>query len=657
MAETTATPHAAETQDDYRRLVVNIPEALLSALRSSCAAKAEVSLLGRIQGKHPGLKALTAWARETLHPTLALLSLKANNLFEVTFTSTEGRIHALTQTDLQCETATIAFSSWRPHYDSKTPQEADQLDYPIWVQIVDLCQVLRDETFLQTIGSQMGQVIAIDSSEAYRAKLFGPRIRILVKDLNTLPHTVVLPRLDGEGEVEYTLEYSGMPNQCGRCRSREHQVRHCPRKETKSRKREWPLKPNINVEDQEQSPHRGTPRVQTPTAAIPTEQEQQHTTEAESTPQVEGRSQTLTEEPDIGLPTDIEAALRPTEVNFPPLPSPTPKPTQQFPPTITPTPASPNLQPTAEPTLLHIPSTPLPKLPSPTANKPAYTPQTPIQPTSTPTPRATPETPIYLQTPATPTPAPRTSFVWCAKTDDLQQSKGKGKLKTQPKPPESAPITRQGYRTGRLAEDFWTAVGMPNTPHAHRKKLKVIPVLMKAPDQREYLIEKKLNSYTPIAIAHVAEILAGIPWTMKRARQHVVNELSQALHKVLIFGNNSFNPIQQWNQGQWFSEWAATPDGEYNCTLYAIIVVTENKVKIRKGKNLEWRHSPTLLKENLAGPKLEDIQELGSEGPQWKEFTGWSDSTTSTSTSTPTRPFTEVSTNPFSVLCEEDTSS
>jgi hypothetical protein len=87
MADPANTRPTAETHDDIRKLVVNIPEALRSALRSTCAAKAEVFLLGRIQGKHPGLKALTAWARETLHPILALLSLKANNLFEVTFKS------------------------------------------------------------------------------------------------------------------------------------------------------------------------------------------------------------------------------------------------------------------------------------------------------------------------------------------------------------------------------------------------------------------------------------------------------------------------------------------------------------------------------------------------------------------------------------------
>ena len=213
-----------------RKLVVTIPEELLSSLRSSCVEKAKVSLLGRIQGKHPGLKALTAWARETLHPSLVFLSLKANNLFEVTFNTPEDRIHALTQAELTCETASITFSSWRPHFNPRAQQTHDQLDFPVWMQIVDLCQILRNESLLRTVGEHIGQVIAVDNSDAYRAKLFGPRVRLLVKEIDSLPQSVVLPRLDGEGVAEYNLEFSGLPNQCRRCRSREHQVRFCPKK-------------------------------------------------------------------------------------------------------------------------------------------------------------------------------------------------------------------------------------------------------------------------------------------------------------------------------------------------------------------------------------------------------------------------------------------
>lgn len=212
----------ATNQEDNCKLMIKILDAFLATLRSNYATKADLSLFGRIQGKHPGLRALPAWARDTLHPSLALLSLKANNMFEVTFKSPEGMIHALAQAELTCETTTISFSSWRPHFDSKAPHAEDRLDYHVWVQIVDLCQILREDTFLKTIGEKIGQAIAIDNLDAYRAKFFGPQVRLLIRDRNTLPHTAVLPRLDGEGVVEYTLEYSGLPNQYGRCRSREH---------------------------------------------------------------------------------------------------------------------------------------------------------------------------------------------------------------------------------------------------------------------------------------------------------------------------------------------------------------------------------------------------------------------------------------------------
>jgi hypothetical protein len=183
---------------DPKTIDVTIPEDLWASLRAQCDSTASVTLLGRIQGKHPGLKALTAWAKETLHSSLSLLSLQANNVFEVTFEQPEGRTHALNQADLKCESAAIFFSSWQPHFDATQPHET-RLDHPVWMQVVNLCQILRNEEFLHAIGEQIGQVISIDSSEAYRAKLFGPRIRLLVQDLDSLPQTVRLPRLDGKG--------------------------------------------------------------------------------------------------------------------------------------------------------------------------------------------------------------------------------------------------------------------------------------------------------------------------------------------------------------------------------------------------------------------------------------------------------------------------
>ena len=64
-------PVGEETRQptDPRKVVVTIPAELLANLQAQCDNKALVSLIGCVQGKHPGLKALTAWAQETLHPS------------------------------------------------------------------------------------------------------------------------------------------------------------------------------------------------------------------------------------------------------------------------------------------------------------------------------------------------------------------------------------------------------------------------------------------------------------------------------------------------------------------------------------------------------------------------------------------------------------
>ena len=170
-------------------------------------------------------------------------------------------------------------------------------------------------------------------------------------------------------------------------------------------------------------------------------------------------------------------------------------------------------------------------------------------------------------------------FIWRNKppNEEIQQvaepstDKGKYKAKTStPRIPDSAPITRQGYRTGRLAEDFWGALGIPNTPSSTRNTLQVIPVLTKDQllEQAEYLVDKKTPPHSSVVQVWVAEKLAGLPWTPTRARQHIVNEISQALHKVFIFNNNLSNPFQTWDQGRWFGGWTEDSEGEHTYTLF-----------------------------------------------------------------------------------------
>lgn len=117
-------------------------------------------------------------------------------------------------------------------------------------------------------------------------------------------------------------------------------------------------------------------------------------------------------------------------------------------------------------------------------------------------------------------------------------------------------------------------------------------------------------------------MLAGIPWTQARARQHVVNEVSQALHKLLVFNNNVSNPFQQWTQGQWYAQWRQGSDGESICTLFVSIDAPEQKVKTRKGLHLSWRKEPSEVSTLLMERVTDNIQVVDSEYPHWKKMAG-----------------------------------
>ena len=62
---TTTMKHSAAAQQDHTHtdegiVHIDFPEELFAILRSKSEQKTSVSLIGRIQGKHPGFKALTA---------------------------------------------------------------------------------------------------------------------------------------------------------------------------------------------------------------------------------------------------------------------------------------------------------------------------------------------------------------------------------------------------------------------------------------------------------------------------------------------------------------------------------------------------------------------------------------------------------------------
>ena len=193
---------------------------------------------------------------------------------------------------------------------------------------------------------------------------------------------------------------------------------------------------------------------------------------------------------------------------------------------------------------------------------------------------------------------------------------GKGK---QVRTPDSTPLTRQGYRSRRLADDFWLALKTPHTPLSPRKTLSVIPILAKTrnDEEVEYLTNTKADASRAITQVHIVELLAGVPWTESRVRQHVVSEAAQALYKVIGFTNPSQNPLQKWKHGKWFANWEEDKEGEYICTLYVWVATEDNKLKPRKGHSHGWSRVPIEIEERVRLHIFDSIEAITEDKTHW----------------------------------------
>ena len=265
-----------------------------------------------------------------------------------------------------------------------------------------------------------------------------------MRDLKTLPQAIVLPRLDGKGVVEYKLEYNGLPSQCGRCRSTKHLVRFCPKRDFKARRGHFQQKkfnppkeaPPPSAPKESQIEEAAPPKAQPTEEEVPIEPQPTENHLEKPTHQIlkEGATaihmqrsdnQATTDNPThqktLNFDQDFAPDLQPNEMNFPQL--------------------------------------------------------TPLQSSEPETPDRKTKTPIHreeesIQAERVPLQEAETTppiFVWRRKDtmEEQQTTKGKETLKR----PDSAPITRHGYRSGRLADDFWTTLNIPNTPHDIRKRL------------------------------------------------------------------------------------------------------------------------------------------------------------------------------------------
>jgi len=103
--------------------------------------------------------------------------------------------------------------------------------HAIKVQFPDLHEQFRNKRALIIMASKLGEVLDIEAADSYIKRSAGPMVTIEVKDIVKLASYIRIPSMVEGAAVTDTIRqkilYSGLPNQCWKCRRFGHQARAC----------------------------------------------------------------------------------------------------------------------------------------------------------------------------------------------------------------------------------------------------------------------------------------------------------------------------------------------------------------------------------------------------------------------------------------------
>ena len=150
---------------------------------------------------------------------------------------------------------------------------------------------------------------------------------------------------------------------------------------------------------------------------------------------------------------------------------------------------------------------------------------------------------------------------------------------------------KRGYLTTNIPMCFWDATNILVPFKAKNNRCRVYPILLESMtgdarrSNQKFLIQKAEpgKSFSKAITFRQLSVIEGVnDWSVKEAQNHLVNEGSLALRKVIINTNNKVNPLKYWKDAMWFYRWIKVDNDNCHCVILAFIPVQLDSIPVHK---------------------------------------------------------------------------
>jgi hypothetical protein len=215
-------------------------------MQGNAAKKIRRSVIGRTLGGRVTFKALHKCLKLHLPTSYTSTTLLTWGYFLILFENEEGAISTRKLTIVEWSGLSLSFSRFSPDFDASAQGAEALFTHTIKVQFPDLHEQFQNAKALTIMASKLGEVLDIEAADSYIKRSVGPMVTIEVQDISKLAGFIRIPSM-AEGaittnRVRQKILYSGLPNQCRKCRKFGHHARACST--SKTRPQEGPTQHN-----------------------------------------------------------------------------------------------------------------------------------------------------------------------------------------------------------------------------------------------------------------------------------------------------------------------------------------------------------------------------------------------------------------------------